>query len=221
MAVPLLVIIIPAIVVAMSGGAAAYLYWSDPDLEDVIDSVKKTNEFSFLRQIYFEDYPDHKEDQFMAYLMYFLAGVVAMRTAGRLSYADYASSSDAPVYKIYNTYVLNEKKPEWNLIKETWQSLVVNAYKTSDGKKHLKAAEEQNWVETYRNAFQLADKLLEIKQTNPEFTNEYAEKWIRDNASYDAAGDKFKDDLGGFELSIPNIAMIGLIGLGIILLVKR
>jgi len=221
MAVPLLLIIIPAIVVAAGGGAAAYLGWSDPDLEDVIDSVKKTNEFSFLRLVYFENYPEHKEEQFMAYLMYFLAGVVAMRTAGRLSYADYVSSSDAPVYKIYNTYMLNEKKPEWDLIKKTWELLVIEAYKTSDGKRHLKGAEEQNWVETMRNSFQLADKLLEIKQTNPEFTNEYAEKWIRENADYDAGLDKLKDDMGGFGLSVPNIAMIGLIGLGIILLVKR
>jgi len=220
MAVPLLAIIIPAIIVAVGGGAM-YAYWSDPDLEDVIDSVRKRNEFSFLRQVYKENYPSHNEDQFMAYLMYFLAGVVAMRKAGRLSYADYASDSNAPVYKIYNTYMLNEKKPEWDLIKKTWELLVVEAYKTSDGKKHLKEAEDQNWAETMRNSFQLADKLLEIKQMNPEFTNEYAEKWIRENADFDAGLDEFKDGWGGFGLSVPNIAMIGLIGLGILLLAGR
>jgi len=215
MALPLIVPIAAAIIVGGgAAGTAVYFVFSDSDIEDIVKSVKNAkypNEYNFLRQIYFEEYPKHTDDHFNGFLEWFVAGVVSMRAAGELAYADYENTNDLAIEKVWDTYKANDIKPTYNLIYYAFNLLIREAWQTEKGMKALKNAETQNFVQTMRNAIQR--KIYDGKET--EFVNDYSLQWMQENATGKAALEKAEAELPSIgsagKLLLPVLAIGGLL----------
>jgi len=225
MALPLVVPII--ITIAVSGSVTAgglYLYdrFNNTDIDQIVRSVAlgRPTEYKFLREIYFQNYPEHGNAEFRGFLDYLLAGIVCMRAEGELKYSDYETANHQAVQKVYDSYTLNNVRPTWDIIYYSFNLLVKTAYEDSAGRQWLVAAESQGFIKTIRNAYQRNKNLAEKIKIDPEFKNEYSEFWNRENATYESAGKKFENATDGF-LNKNNMALLGLAGLGVAFLLAR
>ena len=236
MPLPLIVPVIITIAVSASataGGLCLYDRFTNTDLDQIVRAVKlsRSQDFAFLRQIYFENYPGHGDAEFRGFLDYFLAGVVCMRAEGELKYSDYETASHQAIQKVYDSYTLNKARPAWDLIYWSFKHLVQYTYESGakdafagSGRQWLIDAESQGFIKTIRNAYQRNRNLAEKIKTDPEFKNEFSEFWYKENATYESAGRKFENEFenatGGF-FNRGNMILLGLIGIGVVFICAK